>query len=343
MSLSEQIRQQIEFYFGDANLSRDTFLKERIAQERDGFVTIECLLTFKKLAGITTDASAIVEALKESATLEVSEDEKSVKRKTKFDDSIDFSKYTVVVFPVPGESGETEVRTAVADYAGAANIAAIWRKRKKHPETKIPVNIAEIHCVTEADAAALIEKSENGKKIAFANADVLSEEAATAMPKPEFDALYVKKEDNGRPKPKGADFTVEDVKSKVVDLTAECPIGTVKYIKNIPHESVRSGILYAHVLEGEKNRMLVVFETAEGCAEAMKAYAEAEIEVKPEETEGEEKKKAGITAQLVEDETMLETVLNGLKNRIAMHHGNKKSFGKRRVQMAFGNKKRRRS
>ena len=337
-----QIRKQIEFYFGDANLSRDSFLQEKIAEDRNGFVTIACLLTFKKLASMTSDAAVIVESLKDSETLEVSEDKLSIKRKTPLDASIDFSKYSVMLYPVPAESGEAEVRAAIADFCDAADVAAIWRKRKKHPETKLPVSIAEIHCASEAAAAALLEKSEKGKKIAFPSNDVLDESEVDALLKPDFEALYSKKQDNsGRPKPKGADFTIEDVKAKVIDLTAEVPIGVVKYIKNIPHESIRAGILYAHVMEGEKNRMLVLFETAEGCAEALKAYADAEVEVKP--TEGDDAAKSTkITPALVEDEGVLETVLGGFKERMMRNFAGKKSFGKRRGKAGFqGNKRRR--
>ncbi|KAL5285844.1 SSB family protein [Megaselia abdita] len=66
--ISEQekkIIHQIHYYFGDANLNRDKFLLEEIKKD-DGWVNFEVLLTFKRLASITTDVEEIVAALKKS-------------------------------------------------------------------------------------------------------------------------------------------------------------------------------------------------------------------------------------------------------------------------------------
>ena len=60
---------QLEFYFGDANLRRDRFLRAEIEGSEDGFVQITVLQTFNKLkaAGVTVDE--IAAAAKESTQL----------------------------------------------------------------------------------------------------------------------------------------------------------------------------------------------------------------------------------------------------------------------------------
>ncbi|KAK9869863.1 hypothetical protein WA026_003588 [Henosepilachna vigintioctopunctata] len=79
--LEEKIISQVEYYFGDINLPRDKFLKSK-TEEDDGWVTIEVLLTFKRLANLSKDSEIIGNALKksESGLLEVSEDNKKVRR-----------------------------------------------------------------------------------------------------------------------------------------------------------------------------------------------------------------------------------------------------------------------
>lgn len=78
-SLSDQIVRQIEYYFGDINLPRDKFLQEQIKLE-DGWVPLEIMLKFKRLANLTTDADVIVTALEESKLIEVNDDKKKIRR-----------------------------------------------------------------------------------------------------------------------------------------------------------------------------------------------------------------------------------------------------------------------
>nr|CAH7739219.1 unnamed protein product [Callosobruchus chinensis] len=79
--LEQKIIQQLEYYFGDINLPRDKFLQEKI-KEDEGWVTIETLLTFKRLASISSDANVIADAVakSEDKIVLVSEDKKKIRR-----------------------------------------------------------------------------------------------------------------------------------------------------------------------------------------------------------------------------------------------------------------------
>lgn len=79
--LEKQIIKQIEYYFGDINLPRDKFLQEKI-KEDDGWVSLEVLLTFKRLASLSTDTEVIAKAMEKSEDniVEVSEDLKKIRR-----------------------------------------------------------------------------------------------------------------------------------------------------------------------------------------------------------------------------------------------------------------------
>lgn len=79
--LEQKIISQIEYYFGDINLSRDKFLQGKI-KEDEGWVTLEVLLTFKRLAALSTDPEVIASAIEKSENklVEVSEDRKKLRR-----------------------------------------------------------------------------------------------------------------------------------------------------------------------------------------------------------------------------------------------------------------------
>ncbi|XP_017784782.1 PREDICTED: la protein homolog [Nicrophorus vespilloides] len=79
--LEKKIINQIEYYFGDINLPRDKFLIEKI-KEDEGWVTIEVLLTFKRLAALSNEEEVIAGAIEKSENklVCVSEDKKKVRR-----------------------------------------------------------------------------------------------------------------------------------------------------------------------------------------------------------------------------------------------------------------------
>ncbi|XP_055836749.1 la protein homolog [Episyrphus balteatus] len=81
-TLEGKIIRQVEYYFGDANLHRDKFLLEQISKNEDGWVPFDVLLTFKRLAALTTDIDVIVDALHKSdeGLVEISEDKKNIRR-----------------------------------------------------------------------------------------------------------------------------------------------------------------------------------------------------------------------------------------------------------------------
>lgn len=79
--LQAQIIKQVEYYFGDANLARDKFLSEEITKD-NGWVTLELLLTFKRMQSLTTDPAVVCDALDKSdeGLIEISEDRLKLRR-----------------------------------------------------------------------------------------------------------------------------------------------------------------------------------------------------------------------------------------------------------------------
>ena len=79
--LESSIIRQVEYYFGDLNLPRDKFLREQVNLD-DGWVPLDILIKFNRLAKLTTDTEVIAKALNKStgSLLEVSDDNKKVRR-----------------------------------------------------------------------------------------------------------------------------------------------------------------------------------------------------------------------------------------------------------------------
>jgi len=78
--LENKVRAQIEFYFSDSNFPRDKFLREQAAQNEEGYVPLQVLLTFPRLKVLTEDLNVIKAALRDSVDLKLSSDETTVKR-----------------------------------------------------------------------------------------------------------------------------------------------------------------------------------------------------------------------------------------------------------------------
>ncbi|XP_048576497.1 lupus La protein homolog isoform X1 [Nematostella vectensis] len=70
-----------KFYFGDKNLPRDKFLRQK-TEEDDGWVTFECLATFNRLKSMSDDVNFLAKTMKKSSSdlIEVSEDLTKVRR-----------------------------------------------------------------------------------------------------------------------------------------------------------------------------------------------------------------------------------------------------------------------
>jgi len=76
-----KIIRQVEYYFSDANLSKDKFMQEEI-QKDAGWVSLETLTKFNRLKELSSDHGVIIECLKKSTAnaLEIDEVNKKVRR-----------------------------------------------------------------------------------------------------------------------------------------------------------------------------------------------------------------------------------------------------------------------
>ncbi|KAL6719876.1 hypothetical protein ACLMJK_001797 [Lecanora helva] len=74
------IRKQVEFYFSDSNLLQDKFLFTKVEGHENVPIPISLIHSFKRMRHFQP-LSAVIDALKESTTLDVVEDDTAIKRK----------------------------------------------------------------------------------------------------------------------------------------------------------------------------------------------------------------------------------------------------------------------
>ena len=122
-ALHAAILKQMEFYFGDSNLSKDRFLSELIKRNPGKFqiyllfkyvlfkniiayfsdVSIDTFLKFNRIKALTTERSRIAKALRNSTMLEVSHDGTTVRRTTPIIEKTNVEECTVYVQRLPSD------------------------------------------------------------------------------------------------------------------------------------------------------------------------------------------------------------------------------------------------
>lgn len=156
--LIAKIVNQIEYYFSDANILNDTYLLKHIKRNKQGFVSIKVISTFKKTKKLSKDPRVIAYALRRSQKLQVNEPGTKVRRIDPLptppaDPQIDAPLRTVVATNLSMENPTME--TIVEKFANCGNIAQV---RIIRPGSAVP-----------ADAKRYLEKHlEVGTSSAFA-------------------------------------------------------------------------------------------------------------------------------------------------------------------------------
>ena len=92
--MEESLLRQMEFYFSNSNLAKDSFLRSKMAENEEGWIPLSLFLSFNKpfsrpqlthrIKAITTDIHEIQKVLETSRVLLLNEDKSSVKRKTEY-------------------------------------------------------------------------------------------------------------------------------------------------------------------------------------------------------------------------------------------------------------------
>ncbi|XP_062195934.1 la-related protein 1A-like isoform X2 [Phragmites australis] len=123
--LRSKILTQVEYYFSDANLEHDNFLKSLM--DEHGWVPVSKVADFNRLKKMTTDIHLIVDALSISSLLEVQDDK--IRRRSDWSKWISFSGTTSVASP---SSASMDSSMGERNTGGFSNKDGCSEDQKKH-------------------------------------------------------------------------------------------------------------------------------------------------------------------------------------------------------------------
>eukprot|EP00557_Chaetoceros_sp_GSL56_P003294 CAMPEP_0176499884 /NCGR_PEP_ID=MMETSP0200_2-20121128/13199_1 /TAXON_ID=947934 /ORGANISM="Chaetoceros sp., Strain GSL56" /LENGTH=358 /DNA_ID=CAMNT_0017898401 /DNA_START=82 /DNA_END=1158 /DNA_ORIENTATION=+ len=107
---TEKIAERLEFFFSDANLRMDRFLRRIVMdEEKEGFVDIDTLLKFNTIKSISTDSSAVADAVEKVVhpKLKLNEERTAIARVEPFTEDMlkDNVKVSLRIGNIPNEDG----------------------------------------------------------------------------------------------------------------------------------------------------------------------------------------------------------------------------------------------
>ncbi|XP_021854634.1 la-related protein 6A isoform X1 [Spinacia oleracea] len=154
--LRAKIAKQVEYYFSDENLPSDKFLLKQVKKDKEGFVSISLIGSFRKMKKLTKDSSSIVDALKESRQLILSSDGKKVKRRNPLPSNEDAELCVVVVANLPEDHSVQNIQK-ICGRAGSIKT----------------ISIHDPHAAEDSAKRNKAEKLVNGKMYALVEYDTV--------------------------------------------------------------------------------------------------------------------------------------------------------------------------
>lgn len=155
--LCEQIARQVEFYFSDANITKDKFLLKHVKRNKEGFVSLKLISSFKRVKHLTKDWRQVAFAIeKKSDILEVNDLKTKVRRLDalpEYDETT--PSRTVVALDLPLERPTIEGVAEIFSVCGDIVLIRILR-----PGNPVPADIKPFvnkHPEMTAKVCALVE------------------------------------------------------------------------------------------------------------------------------------------------------------------------------------------
>lgn len=154
--LTQRIVAQVEYYFSDEHILRDSFLLKHVRRNREGYVSLKLMSSFRKVKSLTKNWERVRDALRSSSSrLEVNAEGTKVRRREPLPDHDETApSRTVVAFPLIE-------RATVGAVAGAFShcgpISLLGLVRPGGPVPPCAKRFLESHPEASGCAAAVVE------------------------------------------------------------------------------------------------------------------------------------------------------------------------------------------
>lgn len=154
---TKRILDQVEFYFSDSNIVKDAFLLKHVRRNKEGYVSLKLISSFKRVKHLAKDWRAVAYAISKSEKLELNESGTKLRRKEQlpaFDQTT--PSRTVVAINMSEEKPVT-IESVAELFRGCGEIALI---RVLRPGNPIPSDVRHFvnkHPEMGSNVSALIE------------------------------------------------------------------------------------------------------------------------------------------------------------------------------------------
>lgn len=164
--LCEQIVQQVEFYFSDANITKDKFLLKHVKRNKEGFVSLKLISSFKRVKHLTKDWRQVAVAIeRKSKKLEVNDLKTKVRRLEalpEYDETT--PSRTVVALNLPIERPTIEAVAELFKVCGEIVLVRILRPGNPIPADVKPFSNKHPEMTDKVCALVEFEKTEFAHK-----------------------------------------------------------------------------------------------------------------------------------------------------------------------------------
>ncbi|XP_008790044.1 la-related protein 6A [Phoenix dactylifera] len=162
--LRDKIVRQVEYYFSDENLPTDKFLLKFVKRDKEGFVPIAIIASFRRMKKLVQDLSLIEAALRTSSQLVVSVDGKKVKRlhPLPVTEIKDTKPCTVLVENLPENYSKDSIQRLFGNIGNILNITIHDPHSKEESATARKAEIAissKVHALVEYETVEAAERA----------------------------------------------------------------------------------------------------------------------------------------------------------------------------------------
>ena len=154
----EKVMKQVEWYFGDENLLKDSFLMKHINRNKQGYVSLKLVASLRKVKAITKDWTVVQESIRGSELLELNEDGTKIRRLAPAPE-VDYSRLPKTIIITNYHSEEPNADEVEEEFSQHGEVAGV---QILYPGKAIPLDVKSCraqHPAIGKEVCVLVEYS----------------------------------------------------------------------------------------------------------------------------------------------------------------------------------------
>ena len=165
--LRERIVKQVEWYFSDENLLKDSFLMKHINRNKQGYVSLKLVASLRKVKTLTKDWQAVLVSVRDSSLLALNDEETKIRRIAPAP-KVDYSHVSRTIIVTNYPDSDPTIHDIEKQFGRFGDVTLV---RMLHPGRAIPLDVKpckEQFPSLGKELCILVEyESEEGAKVAF--------------------------------------------------------------------------------------------------------------------------------------------------------------------------------